>query len=428
MKQPARPPIAATGRSMPMAVIPTALAAQIAVSVLQQGLPSISVGLQADLHTGLTGLGLVLGTVFAATATSVFAWGAWSDRVGDRRVLLTGLPVTAAALAEAGLAVHAGSMAAAMTGLLIAGVGAAAGTAALARALADRVSPGHLGAVLGLRQAAVPVGGLLAALLLPAVAGILGTGAALAAVGVICAVATIGVVVGLPAIPRQGPRRLTNHRLEAAPGTTRLIGLPAFLAGNACYCVAQTGTVALSVTAWHTALGCGATSAAILFAMVQAGSAAVRVVIGRIGDVRPDREPTALLAMGMCAAVLLAILAGAHAQRLPGPVQVGLLLAACLPAASWNGLAFTHTTRLAIATGIRDRLGRIHGLQNTAIFGAGGLTPVFVTAIVARAGWTVAWGTLGCIAAAGVAMHAVSLHKVRAVLLRKPLPSRTATS
>jgi MFS family permease len=413
---------------MPIAVIPTALAAQIAVSVLQQGLPSISVELQTDLHTGLAGLGLMLGTVFAATATSVFAWGTWSDRVGDRRVLLTGLPVTAVALAGTGLAVGAESTAAVVTGLLIAGLGAAAGTAALARALADRVSPGRLGAVLGLRQAAVPAGGLLAALLLPAVAGLFGAGAALATVGAMCAAATIGVAVGLPAVPRHGPRRIPDRRRKAATGATPLIGLPAFLAGNTCYCVAQTGTVALSVTAWHTALGRGATSAAVLFALVQAGTAVVRVVIGRIGDLRPAWEPAALLATGICAAVLLAVLAGAHAQRLADPVQAGLLLAACLPAACWNGLAFTHTTRLAIATGIRDRLGRIHGLQNTAIFAAGGLTPIFVTTIVAQAGWAAAWGVLGCIAAVGVVMHAVSFNKARAVLVRNPLPWPTSTS
>lgn len=119
-------------------IIPVALVTQVAVSMVQQGLPSISIPLQRDLHLGLTGLGLVLGAANAATAASVYAWGRWSDRVGDRRVLLAGLLVAVPGLVAAGSTATSGHRASTIVALLIAGIGVGAGTAALARALADR--------------------------------------------------------------------------------------------------------------------------------------------------------------------------------------------------------------------------------------------------------------------------------------------------
>jgi MFS family permease len=99
--------------------------------MVQQGLPSIRIPIQRDLHLGLAGLGILLGAANAATAASVYAWGRWSDRVGDRRILLAGLLVAVPGLVAAGGAASSGHRASTILGLLIAGVGVGAGTAAL---------------------------------------------------------------------------------------------------------------------------------------------------------------------------------------------------------------------------------------------------------------------------------------------------------
>ncbi|GAA1966233.1 MFS transporter [Catenulispora subtropica] len=411
----AKPPI-------PASIIPVALVTQVAVSMVQQGLPSISIPLQRDLHVGLAGLGLVLGAANAATAASVYAWGRWSDRVGDRRVLLAGLSVAVPGLVAAGGAASSEYRAWTIAGLSVAGVGVGAGTAALARALADRVPGRRLGLVLGLRQAAVPVGGLVAAALLPAAVGMAGVGAAFDVLGLACIVAGLGVAFGLPATPRPVPPSDAAAIAEApAIPAGRLAGLPTLLAANACYCVAQTGAVALSVAAWHTAIGIGVTPAVIMFVAVQSFSGVLRIGLGRFGDRRPDQEPAVLIVLGACTATLLTMLALAHIARVPAALQAGLLMAACLPAGGWNGLAFAVSTRLAVRSGNRHRLGRIHGLQNTVLFTAVGLTPPALTAVTASAGWTACWALLAAGAAAGALIHALS-----SASFARPVPPSTA--
>lgn len=159
------------------------------------------------------------------------------------------------------------------------------------------------------------------------------------------------------------------------------------------------------MTAWHAGIGVGTMAAALLFVAVQFGSGVLRVGLGLAGDRRPDQESAYLTALGACTAVLLTL---AHAARLPAAAQAGLLLAACLPASGWNGLAFTVSTRPAVRTGDRHRLGRIHGLQNTVLFTAVGLTPPVLTAVAARAGWTPCWVLLAACAATGALIHALS--------------------
>lgn len=408
---------------IPASVISVAVGTQVAVSMVQQGLPSISIPLQRDLHVGLAGLGIVLGAANAATAASVYAWGRWSDRVGDRRVLSAGLLVAVPGLVAAGVAASSGYRAPTIAGLLVAGVGVGAGTAALARALADRVPARRLGAVLGLRQAAVPVGGLVAAALLPIAADLAGVGAAFDVLGLACAVAVLGVAFGLPASPQSGSPSSEGAPVATAPtpNPARPVGFPALLAANACYCVAQTGAVALSMAAWHTAIGVGVTPAVLMFIAVQSGSGVLRVGLGRAGDRRPDQEPVFLIFLGACTAALLAMLALAHAARLPVGLQAGLLLAACLPAGGWNGLAFAVSTRLAVLTGNRHRLGHIHGLQNTVLFTAVGLTPPALTAVAAWAGWALCWALLAACAAAGALIHALS-----SASFTCPVPQSTA--
>jgi hypothetical protein len=81
----------------------------------------------------------------------------------------------------------------------------------------------------------------------------------------------------------------------------------------------------------------------------------------------------------------------------------------CLPASGWNGLAFTVSTRLAVRAGNRHRLGRVHGMQNTVLFAAVGLTPAAMTAIAEGIGWAPCWALLGAFATAGAVIHALTL-------------------
>ncbi len=404
----------------PGPVVAAALGAQLAVSAVQQGLPSIAPALQAELRIDMPAAGVLLGAVNAAGAATVWAWGAGADRFGERRVLLIGLPVAAVALAGAAAAVTARSAVMVGCALTVAGTGVAAGTAALAKALTQRTSPARWGLMLGARQAAVPAGALLAAGLLASITATAGVSTAVAALAVLLFAAALAVAGGVP--PRTGP---SGSRVRPMPSVDRrrVLGLRLLLIGNGCYCVAQTATVVWAVTAWHS-LGAGTATAAGLFAGTQAVSILVRLGLGRLGDARPGSEMRILIGAGVVIVVLLGALASAYRLAAPPGVVAGVLAAAVIAAGSWNGTAFTTSTRLAHTAAAGHRLGRLHGLQNTVLFTAVGLTPPATAIVVTHAGWSVTWVALAATAAAGVAAH-TRLHYHAS---HPTAPTRTTTS
>ncbi|MFI7209337.1 MFS transporter [Micromonospora aurantiaca (nom. illeg.)] len=398
----------------PNAAVVAALSAQLAVSAVQQGLPTIAPALQAELRIDMPAVGVLLGAVNAAGAVTVWAWGGGADRFGDRRMLLVGLPVAAMALTGAAAAVAARSPAAVACALAAAGAGVAAGTAALAKALTQQVAPARWGLVLGARQAAVPAGALLAAALLAPITTTVNVGAAMLALAVLVTMATLTIAWGLStATPRSKP--------DAMPipvsGRRRLPGLGLLLIGNGCYCVAQTATMAWAVTAWHSTAGLDTATAANLFAATQAVSIVVRLALGRLGDARPGSDVPILIGAGVCTMALLGALAGAHRLEAPTAVVAGVLAGATVAAGSWNGTAFATSTRLANSAAAGHRLGRVHGLQNTVLFAAVGLTPPVAATVITHTGWAVTWAALAVTAAVGVAAH-VQLH-------RRLLPTRS---
>jgi MFS family permease len=400
-------------------VVAIAVSAQVAVSALQQGLPVLAVVLPHDLHMSVTTVGWMLGSVGASCALSVWGWGVLADRLGDRAVLLIGLPAAAVALVAAATAARAGSSVGVLAALIAAGTGAASGTAALSKALVTRTPSASWGRVLGLRQAAVPAGGLLAALLL--VRGSTQASGAFLGLAILFLVAAAAVALGLGALPG------SNRSPAGNRGWQPPAGLRALLLGTTCYGVTQTGALVWSAVAWRQ-IGYPGPTAATLLVFVQASTILVRLVLGRRADGR-GAEAVTLQRIGACTAALLALTAVARGLQVPPIVQAGALVAACLAASSWNGLAFTVSTRLAASVGASHQLGRIHGAQNTALFTAVGLTPPLAGVVLQHAGLAVMWSALAGFSVIGAAAHArlPNLHVVPAPQSPAPAGSPTTT-
>src|SRR5207244_4340872 len=110
-------------------------------------------------------IGVVLAALNFGLVVTLLPWGIVADRIGERAVLASGLTGCAAALAIAGLT---SSFAGLVAALAVAGALGGGTQSASGRAVMRWFGPEERGLALGIRQTAVPLGGAIAAGVLPA--------------------------------------------------------------------------------------------------------------------------------------------------------------------------------------------------------------------------------------------------------------------
>jgi sugar phosphate permease len=350
------------------------------------GLPVLAPVLRDAHSLSLVEIGVLLDALWIGTLLTLLPWGVLADRVGERLVLATGLGVCAAALVGAGYATMFGSL------LLLVGLAGAAGAsvnAASGRAVMQWFPASERGFALGVRQTAIPVGGLISALVLPA----LGLRSAFVFLAVLCGA---GALFGLVAIhepegaaaddvlePRGLGATLRDHRLWLLCG------------GSSLYLVAQLAVVSFLVLFLHDERGLSDAEAAGVLAAVQAVAAVLRIGGGRWSD-RIGSRMRPLRLVGIGSAVMLALataaLSAPLAVLLPAFVLAGGLSMA------WNGLSFTAAAEIAG----RSRSGAALGMQQSALAAAGAVVPPAFAAVVAATSWRVGFGLAALFPLAGV--------------------------
>src|SRR6266566_4030201 len=146
--------------------------AQASFSASSVGLPALGPALKSHYGLSLSETGVVLAAIGIGMLFTLLPWGLVADRVDERWVIATGLTGAAGALAATS-ATHSYG---AVTGTLVAaGALGASVNAASGRAIMAWFPSSELGTALGIRQTAIPIGGALGALALPALASAGGT-------------------------------------------------------------------------------------------------------------------------------------------------------------------------------------------------------------------------------------------------------------
>jgi MFS family permease len=231
----------------------------------------------------------------------------------------------------------------------------------------------------------VPVGGAIAALVLPALetprAGLLFVA------GFVLAGAVLGAVV-----LRVG----TEEHLEPADVDITLRDRRLWLAcwGSGLYLVAQVAMMGFVVLFLHDEHGFSTGQAAAVFAAGQVLASALRIGVGRWSDVVGSRvRPLRLI--GVVIAVSLALVAALAQSN--GWVLVPVLAAATGFSMAWNGLSYT----IAAELGGR-RSGAAIGFQQTVLSAIGVVAPVLFAATVSRTSWAAAFGLSALFPLAGV--------------------------
>src|SRR5690349_5829363 len=338
------------------AVLAAGVLAQAALSAVQLGLPAIAPALRDELGLSLAQVGAVLASVSWGITALLLVWGWLADRAGERIVVSVGLAGGACALAAGAFTTTFGGLVAA---LVVTGALAGCTSIASGRAVMGWFGRHQRGLALGVRQMAVPLGGVIGALTLPALASAGGLKAARLALAGGCAVGALacGLVFREPAT--------VPDPAEPAPAPLRDARMWRLAAASLLYVTAQAAVLGFTVLFLHEQRGVAAGAAAAVLAAIQLGGAGSRALAGWLSD-RSGRRLPLMRTIGVATAAALAgVAALVHA---PLALLVPVLVAAGVGSMSWNGLSLTAAAEL---TGPHTT-GSALGLQQTAVaLGAG---------------------------------------------------------
>lgn len=383
------------GPRPPGIVLAAASTAQAAVAFVSFGLPAIGPELSRSFQLSLAELGAVLTAGLFGAGLALIAAGMAVDRFGTRIPLLVGTALGVAGLAAAAAA---GSTEVLVVALIVFGIGSAAvpiaGTGALFRAYPPR----RRAWALGVRQMSVPLGGTIAAVVMPGLEDLGGVGLALGVAAV--AVAVTGLLFACVAAepPRASSIRVYQplRSIWRTPGMQRLLVVAAF------YIVVLQAVLAFTVP---TALAAGLTAfaASATFFAVNVSAMVSRIVWGHVADgAGGSRRGRTLVEVGIVAAIgallfTLALHAGAVVV-IPAAVLFGF------GALGWNALVYVSAGERAAP----ELAARSVAVAATVVFLISAISTPLLGALASFAGWDVFWVVTAILAATG-ALVAASL-------------------
>ncbi len=367
--------------------------AQTCTSVLEQGVPTLVVFVKRDLGLSAAAAGAIVAVMGVGRLCGFYAAGRAVDRFGERRVLFLGacgaggFMMIAAGLPLAGF----------LTVGFVVGLFLATATPAGGKLVYSAFGERRRELAMGIRQAAVPCGGLVAAGTLPLIAHAAGWRTSFVIAGV---VPCVGASVGF-ALAGLGPRVADAAR--AARRSTRSIITRDFCLWTL-WGTILVGSQYVMLTFFAIDVSRRADvserTAALLLLVFQAGGIVGRVAWGWLSDrrrgTRSRTMPIAMTALAVAACIALA------AVPLHGIVGFGLLGAiAGISINSWQGIWMTRLTAMA---GV-ESAGTAAGVALTFMaLGWIAFTPG-LGAVADAAGYPAMWGALaGLLGVAGLAV------------------------
>jgi sugar phosphate permease len=324
-----------------------------------------------DLSLGQ--VGLALSSFWIGPILTLLPWGLLADRIGERIVLATGLTVCGVLVAAAG---WVDSFAGLVLLLSVAGGMGASVNAASGRAVMHWFSARQRGLALGVRQTAIPIGGAVVALSLPAVDDAGGLKASFVFMGAICVAAAAVAAIAV----REAPRTAPELEPEVVEWTLRDRRLWIVSIGSGLYLFAQIALLSFLVLFLHDERGLSPGEAAAVLAALQVCAVGTRIGSGRLSDAMQDRiRPLRWIGLASAAGLLVtALLVDA-----PLVVLIPVMVVAGAISMAWNGLSVTAVAELAG----RERSGAAIGFQQTTLGAIGVIVPVAFAHLVDTASW-----------------------------------------
>ncbi len=365
---------------MPLAPLAATLAVQTLATMALYSLPTVAPEVARDLHVSGTLVGSFVATAYGVGIISALISPGMIRRYGGVRTTQAVLLAAAGMLALAALGSGVTGLALAV---IVLGLGYGAAAPASTHLLVPQTPQPVFNLVMSLRQIGVPLGGVLAALILPSLALAIGWRGAL--------LTELGPVVLLIAA-MEIPRRRWDHDREPGRrvlGPTllqpfallreqrfRRLSVAAFVYAGLALCLVAFMTVQLT-----TVVGMTLVQAGQVLAVYQIAGSLSRPLWGWIADrILTPAQTLAVLGVGMAAA---SVLTGFYSAGWPAwAVMANALLAGCT-SGGYTGVGYAEYAALG-----GSRRTEATGL-GTAIFFAGGMAapPVFGAAVTAFGGF-----------------------------------------
>lgn len=370
--------------------------AQISVAIIRLGIPALMPLIKDELRLSRTEVGLLNSVVNGATGVAGIPCGKAVDRFGERRVIAYGSIGTG--LAILGM-LWAHGWTALLPVLLLTGFASAASTPAGSKAVTGWFPRRERGTAMGLRQMGIPLGGAIAALILPPVALIYGWRMALALSGL------FGVATGLVALRFYQEPVLSS----ATPAGGRPVRVSNLIARRDIRAVLAYVFV-LSGSQWSyltylelhltEALQFSLTSAAALLALGQISGAAGRILWGMASDRFFAGRRKSTLAWVAALAIVTALGTSQFSLETPFWLVTVAVAFLGLTLQGWNGLTHALAAELAgphsagLAAGLNITLG---------FLGVTVLPPIFGLIVDVSGSYQTAWIALAGAVACGLA-------------------------
>lgn len=333
------------------------LLVQVTSAFLSRLVPTIAPVLQDEIGIRESLIGYLSGFATIGSILFLLAGGPMMRRLGPVRSLQLGLIASGAGIAL----IASPSISILFLGMVLVGLGygpsAPAGTDVL-----QRYAPAqHRSLIFSIKQAGVPLGGVIAGLVLPAIVAGFGWRACLVFAALVVAAAILAVQ----------PMRAT---IDAGRDKAQTVALSAFLSWSnimaplrtvfATPAVARIGmtgsTLAMTQGAWFAFLvtflvseaEMSLTEAGFLFAVMQATGIPGRILLGYIAD-RAKSGRITLILVGIVSAATSVMLAFVHAG-VPLPLLIMFFGIAGITVSSWNGVQLAEVARLSPREALQD--------------------------------------------------------------------------
>lgn len=374
-----------------------ALLAQVAVSLVVQGVPTLAPFLQADLGLTRAEVGMFNSAIMGGSLVAMYAAGWVVDVKGERAALVWG-NVLVGLFCMTVLGTH--TFVTALIALFFAGIGGAFPTPAGSKAVMAWFPIQQRGMAMGVRQTGIPLGGALAAATLPFIAHAAGWRMAVAVGGVACFVSA-ALCQWLYRAPEVVLRTTSVQQLPSRfrDFLTRdvvLLGISSALATLGQFALVTYLAIYLKETQ-----GIAITTSAKLLVLAQIAGAAGRVLWGAASDrlFHHRRRPALILPIGLSALGALALGWLPHGTPLWAIAIVVTLHAFC--ALGW------HSNWIALVAEVAgpERQGRTVGVAMSLMYpGIIVLPPLFGLYVDTTHSWTGAWTGLAVVLALATAL------------------------